>query len=78
MIRLTQVKLYNLKPQTLKHVEIIKVLDKPAYDTSLESLDLEIRGFGYLSGAANNISEGLIRTRPVSERSERASVDIVG
>ena len=32
-----EVKLYHLKPQTLKHVEIIKVLDKPRYDTSLES-----------------------------------------
>ena len=28
--------LNHLKPQNLKHVEIIKVLDKPTYDTSLE------------------------------------------
>ena len=33
----TQVKLYHLKPQTVKHVEIIKNSDKPTYDTSLES-----------------------------------------
>ena len=26
-----------LKPQTLKHVEILKVSDKPTYDTSLQS-----------------------------------------
>ena len=31
----------------LKHVEIIKFLDKPTYDTSLESLDLEITDFNY-------------------------------
>ena len=31
-----QVELYHLKPQTLKHVEIIKISDKPTYDTSLE------------------------------------------
>ena len=37
MIQHVEVKLYHLKPQTLKHVEIIKVLDKPSYDTSLES-----------------------------------------
>ena len=36
MIRHPQLKLYYLKPQTLKHVEIIKVSDKPTYDTSLE------------------------------------------
>ena len=29
MIRQPQVKPYHLKPQTLKHVEIIKVSDKP-------------------------------------------------
>ena len=31
-----QVELYHLKPQTLKHVEIIKISDKPTYDTSVE------------------------------------------
>ena len=31
-----QVKLYHLKHQILKHVEIIEVSDKPTYDTSLE------------------------------------------
>ena len=36
MIGRTQVKLYYLKPQTLKHVEILKVSDKSTYDTSLE------------------------------------------
>ena len=29
-------KLYHLKPETLKHVEIIKVSDNPTNDTSLE------------------------------------------
>ena len=37
MIRRPHVKLYHLKPQTLKHVEILKVSDKPTHDTSLES-----------------------------------------
>ena len=32
MIRHPQVKAYHLKPQTLKHVEILKVSDKPTYD----------------------------------------------
>ena len=31
-----QVKLYHLKPQILKHLEILKVSDKPTYDTSVE------------------------------------------
>ena len=49
MIRHPQVKLYHLKPQTLKHVEIIKVSDKPTFDTSVEwnGFDLEITGFNY-------------------------------
>ena len=42
-----QVKPYHRKPQTLKHVETIKVSDKPTYDTSVESFDLEITGFIY-------------------------------
>ena len=41
------VKLYHLKPQTLKLVKTIKVLDKPTYDTSLESFDLEITDCEY-------------------------------
>ena len=36
-IRHPQLKLYHLKPQTLKHVETTKVSDKPTYDTSFES-----------------------------------------
>ena len=36
MIRHPQLKLFHLKPQNLKHVEIIKVSDKPTYDTSLK------------------------------------------
>ena len=36
MIRQPQVKVYHLKPQTLKQVEIMKVSDKRTYDTSLE------------------------------------------
>ena len=36
MIGHPQFKPYRLKSQTLKHVEIIKVSDKPTYDTSLE------------------------------------------
>ena len=36
MIEHPQLKLYHFQPQTLKHVEIIKVSDKPTYDTSLE------------------------------------------
>ena len=43
-----------------------------------KGLDLEITDFGYLSGAANNSSERLTGRRPLSERSERASVDFVG
>jgi len=31
-----QPKLYHLKPETLKHVEIIKLQDIIVYDTSLE------------------------------------------
>ena len=41
-----------------------------------KGLDLEITDFGFLSGAANNKSKRLTGRRPVSERSERASVDI--
>ena len=37
MIRHPHVKLYHLKPQTLNHVEIKKVSEKPRYETSLES-----------------------------------------
>ena len=37
MIRHPQLKLHLLKRQTLKHVEIIKVSDKPSYDTSSDS-----------------------------------------
>ena len=36
MFRHPQVKLYNLKRQTLKHVEIIKFSEKHTFDTSLE------------------------------------------
>ena len=36
LIQHPQLELYHLKAQTLKHVEIIKVSDKPKYDTSLE------------------------------------------
>ena len=36
MIRHPQVKLYHLKPQNLKHVEIIKSSHKTTYDKSLE------------------------------------------
>ena len=36
MIRRHQVKLYHLKPQILKHVEIIKVSGIPTFDISLE------------------------------------------
>ena len=35
-IRHPQLKLYRLKPQILKHINFIKVSDKPTYDTSLE------------------------------------------
>ena len=35
-----QVKAYKLKPQILKHVEIIKVSEKPTYGTSLEKSGL--------------------------------------
>ena len=40
LIRNPQVKLHHLQPQNLKHVEIIKVSDKPTNDTSLESSQL--------------------------------------
>ena len=36
MIGHLQLKLYHLKPETLKHVEIIKVQHITVYDTSLE------------------------------------------
>ena len=36
MVRQPQLKLYNLKRQTLKHVEIIRISEKPTFDTSLE------------------------------------------
>ena len=47
MIRHTQVKLHHLKPQTLKHVEIIKLSDKCTCDTSLGSSYLEITDSEY-------------------------------
>ena len=37
MIEQPQLKAYQLKPPTLKHVEVIKVSDKNKYDTRLES-----------------------------------------
>ena len=37
MIGHPQLKLYHLKPETLKHVEIIKLQDIAMCDTSLES-----------------------------------------
>ena len=40
LIRNPQVKLHHLKPQNLKHLEIIKVSDKPTNGTSLESSQL--------------------------------------
>ena len=36
MIELPQLKLYLLKRQTLKHVEIVKASEKPTKDTSLQ------------------------------------------
>ena len=36
MIRHPQVKLYHLKPQTLKQINFRNISDKPTYDTSLE------------------------------------------
>ena len=84
MIEHPEVKLYHLKPQTLKHVEIIKVSDKCTCDTSLESFWHGDHRFWislWVSGAANNISEKwceLKTNEPVNERSEWASVDIVG
>ena len=45
MIRHIHVKLYHLKPQMLKHVDIIKFSDKPTYDTSLEISWLGDHGF---------------------------------
>ena len=36
MIRHAQVKAYHVKRQTLKHVEIIRISEKPTFDTSLE------------------------------------------
>ena len=55
MIRHTQVKLCHLKPQTLKHLKIKKVSDKPTYDRSFEGLDLELTDFEYQ--ALNEASE---------------------
>ena len=47
VIRHPQVKAYHLKPQILKHVEIIKVSDKPTYIHHLRGLDYEITDFNY-------------------------------
>ena len=38
MVRHPQLKLYNLKRQTLKHVEIIKFSEEHTFDTSLEMI----------------------------------------
>ena len=48
MVQHHQVKPYHRKPQTLKHVEILKVSDKPSYDTPLETFRLGDHRF-YLS-----------------------------
>ena len=64
----TQVKLYHLKPQTLKHVEIIKFWSKPTYDISLERSWLGDHRFWILpwvNGAGNNISKRLTGKKPV-------------
>ena len=37
MIGHAELKLFHIKPQTLKHVELIKISDESTYDTSLES-----------------------------------------
>ena len=47
MIRHPQLKLYHFKPQTLKHVEIIKVSENPHMVHHWKSLDLEITDFNY-------------------------------
>ena len=82
MIRHPHVKLYHLKPQTLTHAEIIKVLDKLTYDTSFESSWLGDHRFWILpcvSGTANNISEKLTGRKPVRNEatSERGYCRII-
>ena len=47
MIRHNQVKLYHLKPKTLKHVEVLKVSDKSHLILQWKGFDLEITGFNY-------------------------------
>ena len=47
MIENPQLKPYKLKSQTLKHVGIIKVSDKPTNDTLWKGLELEIAEFEY-------------------------------
>ena len=46
MIRHPQVKLYHPKPQIFKHIEILKVSDRPTYFIPLKS-SLEITDFHY-------------------------------
>ena len=48
MVRHPQSKLYNLKRQTPKHVEVIRTSEKPTFDTSLERSRPGINRF-YLS-----------------------------
>ena len=47
MIRHPQVKVYHLKPQTLKHVKVIIFSDKLHRIHHWKNLDLEIRVFKY-------------------------------
>ena len=47
MIENPQLKPYKFKSQTLKHVGIIKVSDKPTNDTLWKGLELEIAEFEY-------------------------------
>ena len=47
MIRQPQVKLYHLKPQTLKHVEIEEVSKKLQMIHHWKGLELEITDFEY-------------------------------
>ena len=55
MIGNPQLKPYQLIPQTLKHVEIINVSDKPTYDTSSEGLELELAEFDYKHDRAPSV-----------------------
>ena len=62
MIRHNQVKLYHLKSQTLKHVEIMNVSNKSTEDTSLVGFELAITDFNYHDDPTPSVETILTQT----------------